>query len=467
MIKPSLLFSAVILLFSLISTAAQAELGDYDLLQTLANLASPPTADNPITEDQTQTPYPLIENPPDFDDGFDPSTYLSWQTVQLHPSTGAICGNGSGYKFFVNRVAHTSNTIYYMEGGGACWDYASCTGQTGIRGARNPNGIPDDYMGLQNPGSSLVSPLVFRLHPWTRTKAQNWNIVYIPYCTGDIYSGDKVAIYEDESGDNEPLVWHHNGIRNLRAVTAWVKSNLQRPAQMLVTGCSAGGTGSLTNYVGLRQDINPDKSYLIDDSGPIYPAPTGASNEDYPSLPLHTKLRDAWGLDEGPIEYLASQLPALDVNDLGSIATSLATKFSGDRMGHTHFWQDLNYSSYSYERFYDDINNEPDEDVKQEKIHQLWHKDTQNLMNTLSNYSNFGYYLPYYRGVNESHCTTIIEFANADIQERNLELDHFIDNVMEGSGDVMQESETDTEADYQKGFNLLYWALNQLLADGL
>ena len=202
-------------------------------------------------------------------DGFRPGAYSEWQTIQLAPQTGAVCGNGSPYKFFVNRVAGTRNTIVYMEGGGACWDYASCTGQTGVRGARNPNGIPDDYMSLLNPGASLVSPFVTRISPFDAVKTQNWNMVYVPYCTGDIYSGDKVAIYPDPSGTNPPLVWHHNGVRNVRAVISWLKDNLPRPTQMLSTGCSAGGAGSLTSYAALRRDLAPDRGFLLDDSGPV------------------------------------------------------------------------------------------------------------------------------------------------------------------------------------------------------
>jgi len=36
-------------------------------------------------------------------------------------------------------------------------------------------------------------------------------------------------------------------------------------------------------------------------------------------------------------------------------------------------------------------------------------------------------------------------------------------NVLNGSGAVMQASETDQQADYNKPFNPLYWALDQLL----
>ena len=66
--------------------------------------------------------------------------------------------------------------------------------------------------------------------------------------------------------------------------------------------------------------------------------------------------------------------------------------------------------------------------------------DTGRLRNTLANLHNFGGYFPQYRAVNESHCTSIIEFANADIQEQNLQLDDFVTNVLDGSGPVMDAS---------------------------
>ncbi|KAF0809033.1 hypothetical protein A167_02243 [Alcanivorax sp. S71-1-4] len=461
----STLFLPSLLAGLLLSGPALAELGDYNAWQTTVNIFSPRTADNPVTPADQTGPYPLLTNPSGFSDGFAPGNYYAWQTIQMAPETGAVCGNGSPFKFFVNRVPNTSNTIVYFEGGGACWDYESCSGDFGIRGARNPNGIPDDYMSLLNPSSSLVSPFVVRLHPWTRTKAQNWNMIYVPYCTGDIYSGDTVAVYEDPTETNEPLVWHHNGVRNTRAVVAWLKNNLQRSGQMLATGCSAGGAGSFTNYLGVRRDLAPTRGYLINDSGPVFTAPVGGDPEVYPSLPLQNHIRDAWGLDQpdGPLEYIADAMPGLDLDDLGTLYPALAATFPNDRLGHTHFWDDLNYSSYSYERFFPEIENAPDQATKEALIHERWYIDTARLQSELSSLDNVGYFMPRYRAVNESHCTSIIEFANADIQEQGLELDDFINNVMEGSGAVMQASESDTTADYNKPFNLLYYTLDQLL----
>ena len=448
-----------------VSQPLHAEEGDYGFWQTLANLVNPPPPDNKVTPAQRQGQYPLLANPAGFADGFDPGAYYEWQTVQLAPETGAVCGNGSPYKFFVNRVPNTRNTLIYMEGGGACWDYASCTGQTGVRGARNPNGIPDDYMSLLNPGSSLVSPFVTRISPFDAVKTQNWNIVYVPYCTGDIYSGDRVSVYADPTGANEPLIWHHNGLRNNRAVVGWLKDHLPRPTQMLSTGCSAGGAGSLTSYAPTRRDMAPDRSFLIDDSGPIFDTPMLGDPQQYPSQPLHAHIRQVWGLDapNGPLPYLASQLPQLDLSQLGTLYDALSGKYPDDRLGHAHFWQDLNYSSYSYERFFPEIENAPDQATKEELIHGKWAQDTQRLSAKLNGLGNFGGYFPQYRALNESHCTTIVDFKNGDVQAQGWELKHFIDSVLDGQGDVVDASEESDAQDRDKPFNLLYWLVDQLL----
>jgi hypothetical protein len=298
-------------------------------------------------------------------------------------------------------------------------------------------------------------------------KTQQWNIVYVPYCTGDIYVGDSVQIYEDPAGVEAPLVWHHNGARNVLAVLAWLKNHLPRPTQMLAAGCSAGSIGALADYEMIRGHMAPTRGFLIDDSGPAFPAPRTGDPAQYPSVPLHNHIRGVWGLDAGPLPYLKTRLPLLDVDNLGSMYAALSAKYPADRMGQTHFWEDLNYSSYSYERFHDEIANAPNQEVKELLIHQRWYLDTEHLMSALEPLPNFGYYLPRFRDLNESHCTTIVDFENGDIQEDGLELSDFIDNVLEGSGPVMEASEEDTVSDFQKPFNPLYFAIDTLLEQGL
>ena len=103
-----------------------------------------------------------------------------WQKVEL-PDT--YCGNGSPYKFFVNYSISSNDLVIAFEPGGACWDYASCAGDGGLRGAANPNGIPDDHM----------TSLKWEMLPLHRRAPTNplddWNLVLVPYCTGTRTSG--------------------------------------------------------------------------------------------------------------------------------------------------------------------------------------------------------------------------------------------------------------------------------------
>jgi hypothetical protein len=232
---------------------------------------------------------------------------------------------------------------------------------------------------------------------------------------------------------------------------------------MLSTGCSAGGIGSLNSYATVRRDLAPTHGYLIDDSGPSFSAPAGGNPAQYPSVPLHTHIRSAWGLDQGPMPYLASVLPGFNSNDFGSIYAALSAKVPNDRLGHTHFWQDLNYSSYSYERFFPEIVDAPNRAAKEALIHAKWGTDTERLRQALQELPNFGGYFPQFRALNESHCTTIVDFENGDIQERGLELRNFIDSVLEGGGAVLDASEASDQADRAKPPNLIYQLIESLL----
>jgi len=467
----------------LLSASAQAEPGDYGFWATLVNLNSPDPANAKVTPAQAQGMYPLTLDDPGFDDSFDPADYDDWQKVDVPANSGAMCGNGSPYKFFVYRVPDTSNTIFYFEGGGACWDYASCSGQAGIRGARNPNGIPDDYVqninlldfqNSSNLATAAVSPLIYTHHPYNQFKTGEWNLVYVPYCTGDIYVGDKTEVYSDPSGENPDLIWHHNGLRNVQAVVSWAKNNLQKPKQMVAAGCSAGSIGALLNYSKLRQDMDVDYGYLIDDSGPLYRAPLDSSDTDtYPSLPLHHEVLDSWttftpGGDpdaENPINMLSKITPGFDDNELASLYAALSNKFPGDRLGITHFLADGNFSAYSYERFHEDIYSDPDPDSQLQKLRQKWQQDTfNNLIPALEQTANWGYYFPMYRDFNDSHCTTILDLEYGEIAEQGLVLKDFLDNIVNYQGGAMIRAyETDPVSDFENNHNWFYDLVGGLL----
>ncbi|GAB4524946.1 MAG: hypothetical protein Tsb0020_43000 [Haliangiales bacterium] len=320
-----------------------------------------------------------------------------WERVEL-PDT--YCGNGSQYKFFMRRTS-SPNLLFFLEGGGACWDYDTCSGRAGVLGAANPNGITDDYM--EDFTATYVSPIVNGADPGlplrsrTDLPTKDWNIVYLPYCTGDVHVGNNDVTYTDQTGQEPPLSWRHHGYENTLAAAEYASAELPQVDKMLVTGYSAGGTATASAYYFIRSIIGPQRGYLLNDSGPIYPAPSA----DFLSRDLHDQIRESWSLDS-----VFENLPdSFDTNDFGSINRVVATAFPDDQLAYTGYTRDYNYSRFSYERFHT-----PND---KESVLSYWHEDQDLLVEELEQYDNFSYFIPHHRPINVSHCSTIITFMGS------------------------------------------------------
>ena len=320
--------------------------------------------------------------------------YDTWTKIE---PPGVVCGNGTPYKLFVNFSEQSDNVVVVFEPGGACWDYESCTGKNGIRGAANPDGIPDNHWEL----APFISPFLSRFDD--TNPSRDWNMVYVPYCTGDVHTGVAEVTYP--SGSEDPaLTFHHDGHAAVTQVTAWIDENFTHIPKLLATGCSAGGVGALANYRVLRNGIRAmEQGYLLDDSGPIFPS-AGFSR------PMHDKIRSAWSLDA----LTPEMPPGFTFDDMGTLNTALADEFPRDRLATTFFQRDYNFSLYSYERFY----NFP----PKAEIMSMWAADTQLLVDQFATRDNLYYFLPYYRNINSSHCTTVLNFAGSDIEDHDMTL---------------------------------------------
>lgn len=330
-------------------------------------------------------------------------TYFSWQKIEI---PGTTCSNGSQYKMFVNFSSTSDNLVVVLEPGGACWDYDSCTGRNGIRGAANVNGLPDNHTLL----APVISPFLDRNSGESPTT--EWNMVYLPYCTGDVHTGNRVVTYHDDTGASPDVTFHHAGHSNVAEAVSWIDDNFTHVPKMLVTGCSAGGAGALVGYHFLRRGVHAvERGYLLDDSGPIFPS-SGFS------APLHAKIREAWDL-----ESIGGDLPnGYTLEDMGSVNTALADEFPDDRLAITYFRRDFNYSVYSYERFY----NFP----PKSEILRMWDDDTQKLAALYATRKNLYYFLPYWRNVNDSHCSTLFNFKGSDIEDHGMTLRQWVNDLV-------------------------------------
>ncbi len=333
------------------------------------------------------------------EDVVDGGNSYAWQEVRL-PDT--LCGDGSQYKFYVYDSPTSNNLLLYFEGGGACWDYPSCSGQAGILGAAHPNGIPDNYIADFQP--RYVSPLVngadpgLPLRPKKDIATKGYDVVYMPYCTGDVHVGNNVVTYTDPAGVNPPITWRHVGYNNTRKALDYLHTRFPTVGKLLVSGFSAGGTATNAVYYQARRTLLPTvKGYMLNDSGPIFPAP----NATYKSRPLHVLITAQWALSS-----LYAQLPAtINPNDFGSVTAMLATEFPTDQLAYTGYSSDYNYSRFSYERFYPGIS--------QATVLAYWRADQTNLVNVMKNYANYSYHIPWHRPINDSHCSSIITFIGS------------------------------------------------------
>lgn len=322
---------------------------------------------------------------------------FAWKEVAL---PGTVCGDGSQYRFYFYDSG-SPNLVFFFEGGGACWDYDSCSGRAGLLGAAHPNGIPANYITTFQP--KYVSPVVNGVDPGipfrsrTNLVTKGWSAVYMPYCTGDVHVGNNVKTYADPTGQQPPLTWHHAGYTNTLAAVDYVKKQKPSLQKLLVTGFSAGGTATSASYYFVRRKLAPQRGYLLNDSGPIYPAPSASSL----SMPLHTTIRAAWALDT-----VFSLLPAgFDKNDFGSVNRVVAAEFPGDQLAYTGYSRDYNFSRFSYEKFL-----QPND---KESVLSYWNTDENALVAQLAPLSNWSYFVPYERQLNSSHCSTIITFIGS------------------------------------------------------
>lgn len=390
--------------------------------------------------------------------------YYKWTTVTLPAESGASCGNGTPARVLVNRTPKTTKTLVYFEGGGACWGQNGCQGKGKLTEvASNPDGVPENYFSKLNLGAyGMSTPLITRTPLLGKAFTQEWNLVYVPYCTGDVHTGASMQVYNDVD-PAKPLTYYHRGYKNAKALANWMAANMAEPEQLLVSGSSAGGVGATANYGVLRLAIKPRKSAMVADSGPLFPAPQSGTAAQYPSLPLQNKVRSLWGVDraDGVATELISQFPqAGDVSDLSTLNTGLSKVFPQDRFGYMTFQEDGIFSAFSYTQFYPEIAAMKAGDARDAALNVLWRKDLANWVNQLKTANNTGYYLPTWRPFIKAHTLALMDFSGTGIEEQGIKsVMSFYENVANQSTPVMRAIEADQVGDHKRwlAVNPLQW----------
>lgn len=263
-----------------------------DLPATDPPATDPPATDPPATE-------PAATDPPATDP---PVEAAAW--IEIDPgSADCLCSDGSEFTFF-ERPGDPTKVMFYFQGGGACFNDATC----------DPNGDPTYTMVVNETTESLAGAgglfdVENPLNPLS-----DYSVVYVPYCTGDVHLGDARHEYTPE------IVIEHRGAVNAMAALDHLVEQYPTATEVFVTGASAGSVP--TPLMGaLTADRLPDaRVTTFGDSSGAYPDVPGVNEligelwgttENIPDWPVNEGLTAAdWSF---PGLYIQSGLHRPDV----------------------------------------------------------------------------------------------------------------------------------------------------------
>jgi hypothetical protein len=199
------------------------------------------------------------------------STAEDSEWEKIVPDGDCQCADGSSFAFWV-READPTKVVFYLDGGGACWDATTCAFTSAESTTYDWNLAGEDpaqeggIFDLSNPDNPFA----------------DYTFVFVPYCTGDVHLGDITREYSPE------LTVEHNGFVNGTTALAYLTENYPDADQVVVVGLSAGSAAAPV-YAGLVSDALPDAhlTVLADSSGA------------YPDEPdLNVEILGQWGTFE-------------------------------------------------------------------------------------------------------------------------------------------------------------------------
>jgi Pectinacetylesterase len=189
-------------------------------------------------------------------------TQMAW--TRIATGTGTGCGLGTPYSFFYREGTDPDRLLIYFQGGGACWDWVSCSGLF------DSSVEPDEPVAFRG--------IFDRAEP--RNPLRSYSVVFVPYCTGDVHIGDASVSYGADG--SRPVA--HRGFRNVSAVLAWVDARGLRPRTVVVAGTSAGAYGALFYMRPIARLFPHARLVLLGDSG-------------VPLLSRNVEVLKTWGAD--------------------------------------------------------------------------------------------------------------------------------------------------------------------------
>ncbi|XP_067115254.1 inactive palmitoleoyl-protein carboxylesterase notum1b [Osmerus mordax] len=155
------------------------------------------------------------------------------QDMKLHflENTSVTCNDGSPAGYYLRESRGSKRWLVFLEGGWYCFNKLTCDG----RYETMRRLMSSTKWSQTRTGTGILSPLPEENPHWW-----NANMVLIPYCSSDVWSGATPKTDQSEYAFMGSLI-----IREV--VNKLLTKGLDKAKVLLLSGSSAGGTGVLLN----------------------------------------------------------------------------------------------------------------------------------------------------------------------------------------------------------------------------
>lgn len=213
------------------------------------------SADAPRTSSPTDAAVPGKPDAGSVDvDASSPVPYDQWTWLSISDSK---CASGATTGIAVNPHQGSKTLMLYFEGGGECYDAATCWGAKPA--ATNLSGYDTQ---------TFVQAAQRKYPTFDRGMSDNplrdSNMVFIPYCTGDLHIG---TTEHDLQVDGKPKPTYFWGAKNIDLYLAQLVQRFADTEHVWMVGTSAGGFGIVLNFDRVARAFHVPTD-MIDDSGP-------------------------------------------------------------------------------------------------------------------------------------------------------------------------------------------------------
>eukprot|EP01062_Namystynia_karyoxenos_P028361 TRINITY_DN2149_c0_g2_i1.p1 TRINITY_DN2149_c0_g2~~TRINITY_DN2149_c0_g2_i1.p1 ORF type:complete len:458 (+),score=155.72 TRINITY_DN2149_c0_g2_i1:90-1376(+) len=177
----------------------------------------------------------------------DPTNASAADTMTMYKLPNAKCIDGSPAVYYIARNPKSTKYVVWLEGGGACFTLEDCK----LR-AKSVLGSSKMYMPFTQAARGMLKG-----NAEENPDFADWNRIFVPYCSGDVYSGTKPEAlnpWKDPSVPghgkvDDPFRGYFMGHTHVAEVVTDIKSKhgADKATEAILTGCSAGGIGTFNN----------------------------------------------------------------------------------------------------------------------------------------------------------------------------------------------------------------------------